>query len=443
MGPLELEEEIGRGGMGRVFRARHVRLGRHVAVKFLPAEHAADVEARARFEREARALALLAHPGIVAVHDFGEDEGEPYLVMELVEGRPLAELLPLPPERAVRVAVQLCDALTYAHARGVVHRDVTPRNVLMGEDGQVKLADFGIARGASLSAVTAPHIAAGTPGYVAPEALTGAAPDPRMDVYAVGALLHAMVMGRPPGPGGVALPGPLGAVVRRATAPALSERYASAEAMRAELVRLAGRESLVTLPPDEALWLRAVAAVLTVASALVLWALVASLTPRVVAPNELHPLTMHAGARLADGRVVVRAHFDTAAVLGATAGLGVAFAVYGLLRRHWRREGLEVDAPDVPAREARHVVWLGATGVGLFSVRLAVEGLFGAETPFFMPLLGGALELATLYVLCLALLELQRRRRPLRREPALWLGALLMVLPPAVELARFLRAWRP
>ncbi|WP_162159708.1 serine/threonine-protein kinase [Cystobacter fuscus] len=447
IGALELEEEIGRGGMGQVFRARHVRLDRPVAVKFLIGEAASSPEAQARFAREARALALLDHPHIVRVHDFGEEEGERYLVMELVEGRGLSELLPLPPAEAVRVALQVCDALAYAHARGVVHRDIKPANILVDGDGRVKVTDFGIARivrsEGRRDTLTAVHTVVGTPEYMAPEALAGAAPDPRMDVYAVGVLLHEMVTGRPLTAGSPTLTGALGTMVRRAVALDPTRRYASAHALGLDLRRLADGAAEAALPPDEAVWLRTVALLQAVACALVLWALVVSVTPRVLAPEQLDLLTMQPVARLADGRWVTKARFETGPILGAVAGLAVALAAYGLLRRHWRQEGLDAPAPELPLREAR--VFLGVASVNstLFALHLGLAWSAGLSLPHFMPLLGGLLELGTLYLLCVAVLEAWRRQRALSREPWLWWGVVLMLLPPAIELGLQLHAWRP
>jgi serine/threonine-protein kinase len=447
IGALELEEEIGRGGMGRVFRARHVRLDRAVAVKFLAEETANSPEVQARFAREARALALLDHPNIVRVHDFGEEEGERFLVMELVEGRPLSELLPLPPVEAVRVARQVCEALAYAHARGVVHRDIKPSNILVEASGRVKVLDFGIARilrsQGPRDTLTGAHVVAGTPEYMSPEALTGAPPEPRMDVYAVGVLLHEMVTGRLPVAGAPALTGALGMVVRRALALDPGRRYASAQALGLDLQRLEGEGAEATLPPDEALWLRAVAVLLAVTVALVLWALVASVTPRVLAAHELNPLTMQAAARLADGRVVTRARFETGPILGAVASLAVALAAYGLLRSHWRREGLDAPAPEVPVREVRAFLAVTAACSGLFALSRALEALAGLSLPPFMPLIGGLLELSALYLLCVTLLEASRRRRPLSREPLLWAGLLLMLTPPVLEFGTYLWRWQP
>jgi len=447
IGSLELEEEIGRGGMGRVFRARHVRLDRAVAVKFLAGEAASSPEAQARFAREARALGLLDHPNIVRVHDFGDEEGERFLVMELVEGRSLAQVLPLPPAEAVRVALQVCDALAYAHARGVVHRDIKPANILLDGEGRVKVTDFGIARivrqDGPRDTLTASHVVVGTPEYMAPEALAGAPPDPRMDVYAVGALLHEMVTGRPPVAGAPVLTGALGVVVRRAVALEPSRRYTSAQALGLELRRLADGSLEASLPPDEALWLRAVAVLQAVAGSLLLWALVVSVTPRVLAPGQLDPLTMQPAALLADGRVVTRARFETGPILGAVASFAVALAAYGLLRRHWRHEGLDAPAPEVPLREARTFLGVAMACSGLFVLRGVLEWGAGLSMPPFMPLVGGLLELSALYLLCVSTLEAWRRQRPLTREPAIWVGVLLMLAPPVMEFGLYLWRWQP
>ena len=240
-----LEAELGRGGMGRVFRARDERLGRAVAVKVLRPESAANPDFRARFAREARLLAQLEHPGIVAVHDFGTTPaGDGYLVMQLVSGGSIADRLPLPVADALAIAVELCGALAYAHGRGIIHRDIKPENVLIGDDGRARLSDFGIARLVDPTPedgpLTRPSLVLGTPGYMAPEARAGARPDPRMDVYAVGALLAHMLTGRhpdvadggPPISGGAAtphVPAAIAAVIARATAVDPARRTAGRE----------------------------------------------------------------------------------------------------------------------------------------------------------------------------------------------------------------------
>ncbi|MGI5249602.1 ABC transporter substrate-binding protein [Actinacidiphila glaucinigra] len=206
-GRYELRALLGSGGMARVHLAYDTRLGRTVAVKTLLPELARDPEARRRFAREARAAAALNHPGIVTVHDQDEvttdDAVVPYLVMEHIEGRTLAELAreqaPMEIERAVRTTCEILDALAHAHARGLVHRDVKPSNVLITTGGAVKVADFGIARVVhSLSRITGTGSAIGTPGYMAPEQCAGDSVDARSDVYAVACMLTELLTGTVP-----------------------------------------------------------------------------------------------------------------------------------------------------------------------------------------------------------------------------------------------------
>jgi eukaryotic-like serine/threonine-protein kinase len=198
----ELGELLGVGGMGRVVAAHDHVLDREVAVKLLGAT--LDPVARERFLREARAAARLRHPNAVLVHDAGEHEGQPYLVMELVRGRTLAELLsddgPVPIEDAIAITAGILDVLAVAHRQGLVHRDVKPGNVLLPEDGGVKLADFGIAKALDdpSTGLTTSGTVIGTASYLAPELVEGQPASPASDVYAVGCLLYALLCGEPP-----------------------------------------------------------------------------------------------------------------------------------------------------------------------------------------------------------------------------------------------------
>lgn len=200
---------LGRGGMGVVFRAYQEKLDREVAIKVLTAPEDADEEERAawtaRFLREARALARLSHPGIVTIHDFGESGGLAWIVMELVDGSDLRSLLDegaLGPEEALAIAPQICAALQYAHDRGIVHRDVKPGNVLLTEEGTVKLCDFGLAKlqesdGGVL--LTRTDQAMGTLRYMAPEQLDAPKEvDHRADIFSLGVVLYEMLTGRIP-----------------------------------------------------------------------------------------------------------------------------------------------------------------------------------------------------------------------------------------------------
>jgi eukaryotic-like serine/threonine-protein kinase len=202
-GRYELAEIIGRGGMGTVHRATDLVLDRTVAVKLLPAALAeGDPRHVARFKREARAAASLAHPGVVAIYDTGEDEATRFIVMECVSGRSLSEVLredaPLEPARAARIAAQVARALGAAHAAGIVHRDIKPGNVMVGADGAVKVLDFGIARALDGATLTQGTAILGTAGYIAPEQALGERADERADIYSLGCLLYALLTGRAP-----------------------------------------------------------------------------------------------------------------------------------------------------------------------------------------------------------------------------------------------------
>jgi tRNA A-37 threonylcarbamoyl transferase component Bud32 len=197
---------LARGGMGAVYQARQQRLDRIVALKVLAADHADQPNFIERFGREARALARLNHPHIIAVHDFGDADGLCYLVMEYVDGQDLRQLMrggPLRPELALRILSQVCAALQFAHEEGIIHRDIKPENVLLDKKGNVKVADFGLAKlrvdGASLAPLTGSEQVVGTLHYMAPEQLRRPdAVDARVDIYALGVLLYEMLTGTLP-----------------------------------------------------------------------------------------------------------------------------------------------------------------------------------------------------------------------------------------------------
>ncbi|GLW70060.1 hypothetical protein Kpho02_23590 [Kitasatospora phosalacinea] len=203
-GRYELGEILGVGGMATVYRALDHQLGRPVAVKVLNGGLADDPRFAERFAREARSAALLAHPRIVTVFDSGVDQGSPYLVMELVHGatlgRVIAEQGVLPVERAVGTAAAVLDALAAAHAQGLVHRDIKPGNVMITQDGGVKVVDFGIARAGSSAGQQLTQTASvlGTAAYLSPEQATAGQVDGRADLYAVGCVLYEMLAGVPP-----------------------------------------------------------------------------------------------------------------------------------------------------------------------------------------------------------------------------------------------------
>ncbi len=209
---LEILECLGRGGMGVVYKARQRTLNRLVALKLLAPERVADAEFAERFTREAQALAVLSHPNIVTIHDFGQAGGFYFLLMEFVDGLNLRQLLrarKLTPEEALAIVPPLCDALQFAHDRGIVHRDIKPENLLLDKDGRVKVADFGIAKmlgvtssgkvGESPAPANLTQSTIGTPGYSAPEQKTDPQQvDSRADIYSLGVVFYEMLTGELP-----------------------------------------------------------------------------------------------------------------------------------------------------------------------------------------------------------------------------------------------------
>ena len=192
---------LGQGGMADVELAHDEVLDREVAVKMLHARYQSDPSFLARFRREAQAAASLNHPNVVAVYDTGESEGRPFIVMEYVAGRSLREVLRregVLPARAAEIAGDAALALHYAHERGLVHRDIKPANIMISDEGQVKVADFGIARALNAETMTQTAAVFGTAAYVAPEQAQGAPVDRRTDLYALGCVLYEMLTGRQP-----------------------------------------------------------------------------------------------------------------------------------------------------------------------------------------------------------------------------------------------------
>src|ERR1700694_938384 len=200
LGPYEILSPLGKGGMGEVYRARDKKLDREVAVKVLPQSVAADPDTLARFEREAKAVAALSHPNILAIHDFGNQDGIAYAVMELLEGETLRGKLdagPITQRQAVDYALQVVKGLSAAHEKGIVHRDLKPENIFVGQDGHVKILDFGLAKrvepvapGKETSAptdsgFTSPGTVMGTVGYMSPEQVRGLAVDHRSDTFSL------------------------------------------------------------------------------------------------------------------------------------------------------------------------------------------------------------------------------------------------------------------
>ena len=279
---FRIQAELGKGGMGVVYRAEDVRLGRSVALKFLPKALAADARALARFTREARAASALNHPNICTIYEIGEEAGEHFIAMELLEGQTLHDFVagrPLKNDDVIRLGLQVADALDAAHSRGIVHRDIKPANIVVNDRGQVKVLDFGLASPERVSApdgripdasfaptisvvdhaVTEPGTVVGTPAYMSPEQARGEALDARSDIFSFGAVLYEMCSGRRAFDGpttavvsDVILHGSpvpvqrlnpqvtrgLAAVVEKALEKDRAMRYQSAADLRADLMRL-------------------------------------------------------------------------------------------------------------------------------------------------------------------------------------------------------------
>jgi serine/threonine-protein kinase len=274
IGRYEVVETLGKGGMGVVYRARDPELGRDVAIKVVLAWAQYDPDAMERFNREARVVAQLQHPHIVTVFDAGRTEDDlPYFVMEYLEGTDLGEVLgmagTLAPSRALRYALQVCDGLSYAHAREIVHRDIKPANLLITPDDSLKIVDFGIARLAG-SQITGTGMSLGTPLYMAPEQVAGKQVDHRADVFALGGVLYTLLAGESPfeaptlggichkietqaprslSERGLDIPRRLEAIILRSLEKDPAERYQSAEALAADLRSVQGDvEAAATAP---------------------------------------------------------------------------------------------------------------------------------------------------------------------------------------------------
>jgi serine/threonine protein kinase len=263
LGPYEIVAPLGAGGMGEVYRARDTRLGREVAVKVLPESLAGNPDRQARFEREARAVAALSHPNILAIHDYGTEGPVTYAVMELLEGETLRDRLakgPLAWREAVEIGSSIAEGLAAAHAKGIVHRDLKPENLFLTNDGRVKILDFGLARitplaksqsetGSYAPAETDPGRVMGTVGYMSPEQVRSQAVDARSDIFSFGCVLYEMVTGRrafqretaaetmtailhdePPEPttSGQLVPGEVGRIIRQCLAKTPNQRLQSA-----------------------------------------------------------------------------------------------------------------------------------------------------------------------------------------------------------------------
>src|ERR1039458_9163035 len=275
----ELNHLIARGGMAEVYRAHDRLLDRPVALKVLFPELSVDRSFVERFRREAQAAANLSHPNIVPVFDWGEDAGAYFIVMEFIDGRPLSSILktagPLSADRAAAVGGHVAAALGYAHKHGVIHRDVKPGNVLITDDGQVKVTDFGIARAINTEeSLTQTGAVMGTATYFSPEQAEGIGVDARTDIYSLGVVLFEMVTGRPPFLGDTpvavaskhvrdhppaprelnpSIPPTFEAIILKSMAKDPAHRYATAEELRADLLRFNEGRSVLAMDDTTAM----------------------------------------------------------------------------------------------------------------------------------------------------------------------------------------------
>jgi eukaryotic-like serine/threonine-protein kinase len=356
-GPYEIVAPLGAGGMGEVYRARDVRLGREVALKVLPEEVSADRDRLARFEQEARSASALNHPNIVTIHDIGREAEVSYIAMELVEGKTVGEIVhsgPLPLRRLLSLAAQAADGLAKAHAAGIVHRDLKPENLMVTKDGFIKILDFGLAKlvptgfeeseGSDLATVTRatePGTVLGTVGYMSPEQASGHPVDYRSDQFSLGTILYEMATGKrafdrptpvqtlsaiiqeepePIGTANLRTPAPLRWIVERCMAKDPEERYASTRDLARDLAGLRDRvseasggiESIAEPIPTRRSRSNLLAAAAVVALGLVASAVVRRVLPSRAAsssPPKFHRLTFRRGgihnARFAaDGKTI-------------------------------------------------------------------------------------------------------------------------------------------
>lgn len=317
LGPYEIAAPVGAGGMGEVYRAHDSRLGRDVAVKVLPESFAEDTDRMRRFEQEARAVAALSHPNVLAVFDVGTHEGTPYLVSELLEGESLRERIkqgPIPQRKAVEYAIQAADGLAAAHEKGMVHRDLKPDNLFLTSNGRIKILDFGLAKFEQAEAAsnvtaaltagdsvrTAAGVVLGTASYMSPEQVRGLPVDARSDLFSLGTVIYEMLTGNRAFNGQSAIetmnailkeePAELDAVqmkmspgleriIRHCLEKNPADRFQSARDLRFALEALSGTESataLRALPRTTAklplLWLATAVAVISLAALLFLLA---------------------------------------------------------------------------------------------------------------------------------------------------------------------------
>jgi hypothetical protein len=499
-GTFQVEALIGRGGMGAVYRALDSATGERVALKVVEAN--GDERTVRRLRRETALLAELKNPHVVALRGGPAEQGSKlYFAMELLAGSGLEAVvakygtLPVPDVMAIALAV--LQGLEAAHAEGVVHRDMKPSNVFLTSQGAVKILDFGLARASDASQLTLPGEILGTPRYMSPEQCQGRPLDGRTDIYSSACIFYELLAGAPPfsAPNALVnlqqhvaapvppiarpLPQGLEGTLRRALEKDPAQRFGSAgefaAALRAIGVTAAEPAALAALvarpegaasvdepiaaptattmihplsngttvtparePEEEIYWTGSVALVKTIATAVAIWAVAASLKPRVVtdAESTWGPVWTEAGKQ------VSRARFEPALTIGALVAIFGAFAFHGVLRAHWRRAGLFLDAPDRPVENSRWILVFGVASGALCAARWGIPGLSVAVQTM---LLAGSLltNVALWFFVFLTALSCERARRPFWREWKLWAGLFLGFGPLVMEFVRWTLLWVP
>lgn len=404
-GTYELYEKVGQGAMGTVYRARHKYLDRIVAIKFLIEPLGAGDDYHDGMDVEGHALGLLDHPNIVAVHDLRQESGHTYIVMEYVDGRRLADDLPLPLPRALKVADQMCDALSHGHRRGVVHGDIKPENILLDATGRVKISDFGVARlvGAeTLAAAVAGSPVGGTRAYMAPEVVAGSAPDARTDVYAVGVVLHEMLTGhRPDSARGIE--GPLAKMLQKALHPDPAARFTTIEDLRRELARTLDQPLAHAASGSDRRFIHLAAAGLAVASAVGLQS-GSYVIRRAISGSNPEPFW-----ELGE---------PTTMLLGA---LVAVLATLLAAATRWRQREVGA-APRGYETEGQEWMALSATGAILLAGLQAALGRYPAADPQWLHLPSSLAKLVALYWMWVGLLDAHRILQPTAGRLVLGLG---------------------
>jgi len=450
LGSVELLDLIGEGGMGLVYRARHTKLDRTVAVKILSWQASNDPEFVLRFEREAKILAQLDHPNIVTVHDFGQQEEFSYIVMEYVNGTSLYNMLksgPLARKQAIEIAIQVCNALAAAHKSGIVHRDIKPANIMIDQGNKVKVADFGISTLVQEDTrITLTGYAVGTPMYAAPEQFSGMAyNDPKIDIYSLGVVLYEMLTGELPVGKWVSVGTDLDPILRNALSRNPDDRYQNVDEFRNDLARLLTHpekfQPVTSHLAEESIWIYAEAFLCTIAAATFFWNILTSITPKIFEQGGIIPTTTFIKETLSDGRIVSYVRFELWPTLLMLLCAGAMLAGYGLLVRFWQKSAPPHEQKPLTIHKYS---WATLILGGIIIIAWLFHKVVNNElVNKIMPLLGGILLVIMLYIFCVGVLKNQRRGRRLIQEIPLWFGFLISLIPPSYENLAFVINWQP